>query len=28
MEAMMEMMMRNVALNEFEDKVKVQLLDW
>ncbi|RPA95591.1 hypothetical protein L873DRAFT_1697667 [Choiromyces venosus 120613-1] len=28
MEAMMEMMTRNVALNEFEDKVKVQLLDW
>jgi len=28
MEAMMGMMMRNVALNEFEDKVRVQLLDW
>ncbi|KAG0136731.1 putative methyltransferase-domain-containing protein [Tuber indicum] len=28
MEAMMEMMARNVALNGFEDRVKVQLLDW
>jgi hypothetical protein len=28
MEAMMDMMHRNVVLNGYEERVKVELLDW